>query len=446
MATDVIMPVLGMAQDSGTLVRWRKQPRQSVTRGEILFEVETDKAVQEIEAPVDGVLGPWLADEGEVVPVTQVVARLYAPGEAPVSGEEPAPQAKMASTTPASAPVAVSPLAARVAAAHNVDLTLVKPDGGRVQKADVLAYMAAEEQPPAGKILASPKARRLAGVRNLPLTAIQGSGPEGAVLAADVLAWQPPAAAEQPAPGMPTVALGPAPALEDQPAIPMSTVWRLMAERTTQAWTTTPHFFLQRRALAGRLQEWLRGAQSRLAQKVTASDILVMACARALALHPQVNASWQDGCLIAAPRIHIGLAVALEDGLVAPVIRDADRLSLSEIARTRADLVARAQAGQLRIADLEGGTFTVSNLGMFGVERFLAILNPPQAAILAVGAIHDEVLAVEGRPAIQSVVELTVTFDHRVVDGARGARFLQTLVGLIEEPLRLLEQPGVTQE
>jgi pyruvate dehydrogenase E2 component (dihydrolipoamide acetyltransferase) len=339
--------------------------------------------------------------------------------------------------------VAASPLAARVAAAHNVDLALVKSDGGRVQKADVLAYVAAGEQP-AGRVLASPKARRLAGERSVPLAAIQGRGPDGAVLAADVLAWQPSAPAEYAVPAVPGVAPVSATATKDQPAMPVSNVWRIMAERTTQAWTTTPHFFLQRRALAGRLQEWLRGAQSRLVQKVTASDILVMACARALALHPQVAASWQDGRLVAASGIHVGLAVALEDGLVVPVIRNADRLSLSEVARARADLVARAQAGQLRLADLEGGTFTVSNLGMFGVERFLAILNPPQAAILAVGAIHDEVLPVEGRPAIQPVVELTVTFDHRVVDGARGARFLQTLVGLIEEPLRLLEQPGAT--
>ncbi len=435
MATDVILPVLGMAQESGILVRWLKQPGQSVTRGEILFEVETDKAVQEIEAQADGVLGPWLAGEGAVVPVTQVVARLYAPGEAPVAAETPAPA--VAALAPPL--VTASPLAARVAAAHDVDLALVRTDGGKVHKADVLAYLAAAEQAPAGKVLASPKARRLADERNLPLAAIQGSGPDGAVLAADVLTWQPPATVGQAV--APVAVLSPviAKEVDDRPALPMSTAWRIMAERTTQAWTSAPHFFLQRCVLAGRLLEWQRGARSRLAQKVTVTDILVMACGRALARHPQLCSSWQDGRIVAASAIHIGLAIALDDGLVVPVIHNADQLSLSDIATTRADLVARSQAGRLRVDDLAGGVFTISNLGMFGVDRFLAILNPPQAGILAVGKIQDQVLAIDGQASIQPVMELSVTFDHRVVDGARGARFLQTLAALIEEPLQLLE-------
>jgi pyruvate dehydrogenase E2 component (dihydrolipoamide acetyltransferase) len=442
MATDVIMPVLGMAQDSGTLVRWLKQPGQSVTRGEILFEVETDKAVQEIEAQADGVLGPWLAGEGAVVPVTQVVARLYAPGEAPVAAETPAP----AVAAPKPPLVTASPLATRMAAAHNINLAQVRTDDGKIHKADVMAYLAAAEQAPAGKMLASPKARRLAAERNLALTAIQGSGPDGAVLAADVLTWQSPAAVVQAVAPVAGVSPVIAKEVDDQSALPMSTAWRIMAERTTQAWTSAPHFVLQRRVLAGRLLDWQRGAQSRLAQKITVSDILVMACGRALARHPQICRSWQDGRPVAASAIHIGLAVALDDGLVVPVIRNADQLSLGDIATSRADLVARAKARRLHSDDLAGGVFTISNLGMFGVDRFLAILNAPQAGILAVGRIQDQVLPIDGQVSIQPVIELSVTFDHRVVDGARGAHFLQTLAALIEEPLQLLEQSSVSAQ
>lgn len=445
MATDVIMPVLGMAQESGVLVRWLKQQGQSVLRGELLFEVETDKTVQEIEAPADGILGPWLAREGEVVPVTQVVARLYPPGEVIPSALTPmqasGPGAISTAASPRAAFVAATPLAVRMAAAHDVDLAKIQTESGKVQKADVLAYLAAAEQrPPAGRILASPKARRLASERHLALADLQGTGPGGAVLAADVLAWRPPPV-EAPVLAKKEVRLpGTAEKADDLPAIPMSHTWQRMAERTTQAWISTPQFYLQRRALAARLMDWLHGARSRSTQKITVSDLLVMACARCLALHPQVNRSWQSGRIVAKPSINVGLAVALADGLVVPVIQRADKLSLQEIAHTRADLSARAHEGQLRSEDVANGTFTISNLGMFGVDRFLAIVNPPQAAILAAGAIRDEVVPLNGQPSVQPVIDLTVTFDHRVVDGAIGARFLQTLVAAIEEPLLLLEQ------
>jgi pyruvate dehydrogenase E2 component (dihydrolipoamide acetyltransferase) len=448
MATDVIIPVLGMSQDSGLLVQWLKQPGDAVRAGEVLFEVETDKAVVEIEAPADGVLGPWLVGEGEVVPVTEVVARIYAPGEAanapaitpspPASPAAPRLPTATRDGQPASSPPPASPLAARVAAAHQVDLAQVQASGSKIHKADVLAYLAAAEQESTGKVLASPKARRLAQQRGVALGGLRGSGPDNAVLAADVLAWQPPSPVSPPETAIPAAASAEPAAL----TIPISNTWRIMAERTTLAWTTTPHFFLQRRALAGALLAWQHSVQSRTEAKITTSDLLVMLCARALARHPQVNHTWQNGGIVASQAVNVGLAVAAPDGLVVPVIRHADQLSLSEIARARYDLVAKARAGRLRLDDITGGTFTISNLGMFGVERFLAVLNPPQAAILAVGAIHDQVLPIDGQPAIRSVLELTVTFDHRVVDGAAGARFLQTLVAWIEEPLQLLEQPA----
>ncbi len=436
MAIDVIMPVLGMAQESGRLVRWLKQPGEPVARGELLFEVETDKAVQEIEATAAGVLGPWLVAEGEEVPVTQVVARLYAPGEMVANLEGGA--AKSAAPVTAAPPVAASPVAARVAAVHNVDLALARTEGGPVQKADVLAYRAGE-QVSQEKVLASPKARRLAFESNVALSALRGSGLGGAIVTHDVVARQATSAAA--APVVPELRAEPLTVLErdDVHEQPMSTAWHIMAERTTQAWTSAPHFFLQRKALADRLHAWQRSAQPRWEDKITVSDMLIMVCAQALTEHPQVNRSWREGRILTQTAVHIGLAVALEDGLVVPVIRNADHLSLREIARTRAGLVERAYTGRLRVDDLAGGTFTISNLGMFGVERFLAILNPPQAAILAVGKLHDQVLPIDGQLAIRLVLELSVTFDHRVVDGARGARFLQTLVTLIEDPIQLLE-------
>jgi pyruvate dehydrogenase E2 component (dihydrolipoamide acetyltransferase) len=214
----------------------------------------------------------------------------------------------------------------------------------------------------------------------------------------------------------------------------MSTVWRLMAERTTQSWTTTPHFFLMRELDATAFKHWFAQAEKRATEKLTYTDLLVKVVATALRLHPRLNASWRDGALVAHDEVNIALAVATADGLVAPVIPRADDLSLSGIARQRAELVARAQAGKLRPDDLQGGTFTISNLGMYGVDAFTAIINSPQAAILAVGALVDRVIPVDGQPAVCPTITLSLSCDHRLVDGARGARFLATMAELMNDP------------
>jgi pyruvate dehydrogenase E2 component (dihydrolipoamide acetyltransferase) len=215
-------------------------------------------------------------------------------------------------------------------------------------------------------------------------------------------------------------------------------MWRVMAERVTQAWTTIPHFYLLREVNAARLIAWREEAQKR-AHNLTYTDLLVKLTAAALRAHPRVNASWKDGGIALNPDINIGLAVAVDDGLIVPVIHRADQLGLSELAARRAELVAKAQAGKLPLADLSGGTFTLSNLGMYGVDAFNAIVNPPQAAILAVSRIADRVAPVNGQPAVQPMMTLSLSCDHRVVDGARGAQFLQTLAEQIEEPMRLLD-------
>ena len=428
MAKDVVMPALGMAQETGTLIAWRKSPGETVTKGEPLMEVETDKATVEIESPASGILANVTAAPGDSVPVGQVIALILAPGEQAPTASSAAPAiARPVTAIPAGlggAPTA-TPVAQRVAAEHGVDLILVKPAGGKIQKDDVLAYLAAQRKPAGdGRALASPKARRLASERGLALTAIQGSGPNGAVLAADVLN----AALAAPTSRIPEPAAEPA---------SVSRLWQIMAERVTQAWTSIPHFYLIREVSAAALIAWLADVRTRSTEKITYTDLLVRLAAAALSHHPRVNGSWRDGSIVLNPEINVGLAVAVEDGLVVPVIRRADTLGLGQIAARRVELVAKANAGRLSPDDISGGTFTISNLGMYGVDAFNAIVNPPQAAILAVSRIADRVVPVDGQPAVRPMLTLSLSCDHRVVDGARGAQFLETLAGLIENPLRL---------
>ncbi len=432
MAKDVIMPALGMAQETGTLLQWLKAPGAAVAKGEPLMEVETDKATVEVEAPASGILANVTAQPGDVVPVGKPIALILAPGEV-------APQAE-----PAPARVTATPVAARVAAEHNLDLAQIKPQGGRVQKEDVLAYLAAHRQPPTnGRALASPKARRLAQERGLDLREIMGSGPDGAVLAADVLAASPsPVGRGVRGEGeIREIARVSTTAPETLAA---SRMWRVMAERVSQAWTTIPHFYLLREVNAARLIAWRDDAQKRAAAqkgagKITYTDLLVKLVAAALRRHPRLNASWQNDAIVLNPDINLGLAVAVDEGLVVPVIHRADQLGLSQLAARRIEVVAKAQAGKLSLADISGGTFTLSNLGMYGVDQFNAIVNPPQAAILAVGRVAERVVPLHGQPVVQPMMTLSLSCDHRVVDGARGAQFLQTLADLIEDPLRLLD-------
>ncbi len=445
MATDVILPALGMSQDTGKIVQWLKQEGEQVVKGEPLLEVETDKATVEIEAPADGVLAHVSAAAGDDVPVGQVIARLEtADGGSPAS---PAVGSRAgANTSPSRVSTPASPLASRIAAEHNLDLSQVQTPNRRIQKVDVLEYLQSQERagasnqaPTARLTMASPKARRLAAEQGKDLAAIKGSGPGGAVLAADVLATS---VQEPSSPAFAEFV----PAAEQPAAIdngakepPLSTIWRVMAERTTQSWTTAPHFYLVREVNASGLMAWREQLLKRSGDKVTYTDLLVKLVAVALRRHPRLNASWSEGKLALNQEVHVGLAVAVEEGLVVPVIHRADTLGLGEIARQRTELVARAQAGKLRPEDISGGTFTISNLGMYGVDAFNAIINQPQAAILAVGRIAERVVPVNGQPAVQPMMVLTLSCDHRAVDGARGAQFLSTLSELVEEPLGLLD-------
>jgi pyruvate dehydrogenase E2 component (dihydrolipoamide acetyltransferase) len=382
MASDVIMPALGMAQETGKVVRWLKAEGETVAKGEPLLEVETDKVTVELESPADGILAGISAAEGADVPVGETIAFVLAVGE----------------TVPE--PVAAVPS----------EVATVVPRPSR-SEADV--------QAPAGgrrRSLASPKARRIAAERGVDLAALAGSGPGGAVVAADL-------------DGSAAASNG----------VTVPAIWRLMAERTTQSWQSVPHFYLRREVDASRLQSWRAAARSRPGQeRASHTDLLVRLVAEALRRHPRVNSSWSDGAVVRSEQINVGIAVAVDDGLVVPVVHDADRLSLADTVARRIELVDAARAGRLRPEDVTGGTFTISNLGMYGVDSFDAIVNAPQAAILAVGRVADRVIPVDGQPAVRPVLQLSVSFDHRVVDGARGAEFVETLASLAEEPAGLV--------
>src|SRR5438876_5112356 len=398
MATSVVMPALEMAQESGKIVSWLKKEGDVISKGEPLLEVETDKAVVEVEASADGVLAGVKSHEGDVVPVGVTIAWIVAAGEQP--------PAESATAAPAARKTTEQPA---LAAPANV------PTSGQAETAG-----------PADGPRISPKARRLAKERGVDISRIRGSGPDGTISSEDVLA-----AAKAPAVSAPAA---------------LSSVARLMAERTTQSWTEVPHFFLVRDIDAGALlqsREQLAPAIERdRGVKVTHTDLLVALTARVLKKHPKMNASWAGNGIRLNPNVNMSVAMAVTDGVVGAVIPDADAASLADIALQRRDLSERARSGRLKPADVTGGTFTITNLGMYNVDAFNAIIAPPQAAILAVGRIADRVIALNGQPAVRPMMTLTLSGDHRVVDGARAALFLNDLADALRTPGQWINGSG----
>jgi pyruvate dehydrogenase E2 component (dihydrolipoamide acetyltransferase) len=400
MAISVVMPALEMAQETGKLVSWLKKEGESVAKGELLLEVETDKAVMEIESPGSGILAGVTATPGMEVAVGRTIAWIVQPGEAPPKSEEQAaPGARRG--------------VAEVAA--------------RSQPTPTAQNASPSSQTSEARI--SPKARRLAKEHGVDVATLQGTGAGGEILAADILA----AAGSGKRAENVSPSSAPASAPASTNAVSHNVIAKIMAERTAQSWTTVPHFFVTRELDASplnRLRESL-AAQTEKSHGVRAThtDLLVYQVARALAVHPQLNASWIEGSVRHNPEINIAIAVAVDGGVVAPVIHNAGKLTIGEIAVRRKELAERARGGKLRPADIAGGTFTISNLGMLDVDSFTAIITPPQAAILAVGRITDRVAAVDGKPAVVPMMTLTLSSDHRVLDGAVAARFMQTLAG-----------------
>lgn len=396
MAHNIVMPALEMAQETGKLLAWRKKEGESVAKGEMLFDVETDKAVVEIESPADGILAGIKAQVGDVIPVGQTIAWLVLPGELP-------PTETVSSATGrhmASKPESSSPVAAKTS-----------------------------EQPASQEVRISPKARRLAREHGISLDRVRGSGAGGEILTEDILALVGSAK---------STAATTAPAAET-----MSSVARLMAERTRQSWTSVPHFFVVREIDAGAMME----AREKLGLaiekthgvRITLTDILVGLTARVLRKHPRMNASWLEESIRLNQEVNVAIAIAVNDGVVAVAIPAADTKDLREIATARRDLTERARAGRLHPADISGATFTISNLGMYKVDAFSAIISPPQVAILAVGSIADRVVPVDGKPGVRPMMTLTLSSDHRVVDGARAALFLNDLAEALREPMKWMQ-------
>jgi pyruvate dehydrogenase E2 component (dihydrolipoamide acetyltransferase) len=413
------MPALEMAQETGKLVSWKKKEGEQVKKGEILLEVETDKAVVEIEAAVDGVLAGVTAKVDDVVPVGQIIAWLLKAGESvPANTGAPQMSGRKMDATPAAA--AATPAPEPVAPASVA--------GAKI----------------------SPKARRLAREHNVDISKVRGSGPGGEILADDILS-----AARMPAPAEAASAPAAAPAAPPpaaaKPTAPpaaaaaastdmgaVSSIGKIMAERTTQSWTQVPQFYVTRAVDASNLNVSRARRVPEIERshgvKVTHTDILVAAVARALRHFPRMNGSWNNGSIAMHPEVNVALAMAVENAVVTAVIKNADTLPLGDIATARKGLTERARASRLTPADIGGATFTISNLGMMEVDAFTAIIVPPQAGILAVGAIKDQVVASGGFIGIKPMMNLTLTSDHRVIDGARAAEFLNDVVAGLSDP------------
>jgi pyruvate dehydrogenase E2 component (dihydrolipoamide acetyltransferase) len=384
--------------ESGTIIKWLKSEGDRVEKGEPLYELDTDKVTQEVEADFSGVLLKIAVDEGEV-PVGRTIAVIGEEGEeAPeVRAEEPEPAA--ATEEPRETP---SP----------------QQEDGRPAEVEQPATLQV-----GGRVKASPLARRIARERGIDLASLRGTGPEGRIVAEDV----------ERAEAAPAAAPVPVPTGETE-RHELTSIRKTIARRLTEAWQI-PVFQLQASADMTRVNGLLaRLREAEQGPKATVTDVLTKVCATALMRHREVNAQWTDEAILLFPTANVGLAVATPQGLIVPIIRSAEQLTLAQIAVARGDLVSRAREAKLQRADLEEGTFTISNLGMYRVERFTAVLNPPQAAIIAVGAIEDRVVPVADEIVVRPMMTLSATFDHRAVDGAPAAEFLQTVKELLEEP------------
>ncbi len=421
MATEVIMPKVDMDMSHGRVLAWRVKEGQTVEKGEPLFDIETDKAAMEVESPASGTVRD-LVEENVDVAIGEPVAFIYADGE---SNSEPAEA--LASAVIKSQP---DPSPSTDQPAGSITETEVTTSSGGSGRNG-----AAVDDSPNGKLRASPVARRIARENGIDLARISGSGPKGRILREDVESW------------IATSSTSPAVSTEESPTqrsdgllVPNSPMRKVIAKRLQESKQSAPHFYLTMDCqaddlLASRLKIDQAMPEGK---KVSINDMIVMAAAKALLAVPEVNASWHDEHIELFPSANIAIAVAIEGGLVTPVIHHAESLSLSEISDRSAALARSARAGELGRDDLASGTFTISNLGMYGIREFAAVINPPQGAILAVGACEKRPVVNGDTLDIATMMTVTLSCDHRVVDGAVGARWLQAFKGLVENPMAML--------
>jgi pyruvate dehydrogenase E2 component (dihydrolipoamide acetyltransferase) len=402
---EVLMPRLSDTMTEGILVQWLKHEGEQVARGDVIAEVETDKATMEVEAYDTGVLTRIIAEPGSTVPIGEPIAVIGEPTAAPEN-------------VPARVTPSVSASAPATEPAPSVQAVPPAPT---------------DESRAAGRLPTSPLARSLARKHGLDLSRITGTGPGGRIVRADVETAIVAQTADRAQP------LASATVPEDE-RVPLTSIRRITAQRLSES-ATAPHFYLTSVVNAGALLALRADLNTALADtglKISVTDLLIRACALALRTHPQVNSSWAGDHLLRHGHINVGFAVALDDGLIVPVVRDVDHKNLSEIATEAHALAERARAGRLTPDEFSGGTFTISNLGMFGIDHFTAVINPPEAAILAVGAAREEAVVRDGQLAVATTMKLTLSNDHRVLDGATAAAFLRDLVTLLEHPLRII--------
>jgi len=419
------MPALSPTMNEPKLAKWHVTVGDTVKAGQVVCEIETDKATMEVEAVDEGKIGQIVVPEGaEGVKVNAVIAILLEEGETSLpAGAAPAPTSAPKSTpaaAPATAPKPASPAPAAPAAAP-------KP----------------AQAPSGGRIFASPLAKRIAAEKGLDLSRLKGSGPNGRIVKADVETAKPQAApAAAPAPKA-------APPARPQPVfvapgdtrVPHTSIRKVIARRMLESKQTVPHFYLtvdlEIDALLAARQA-INAVAEKKGTKVSVNDMVIKACAKALRDHPECNASWTEDEMIQYGAVDISVAVATDRGLITPIVRNADMKGLAQIASEMKDLAARAKIGKLKLDEFQGGGFTISNLGMFGINSFSAIINPPQAMILAVGMGEERAVVRKGQMVVRNMMSCTLAVDHRVVDGAMGAQYLQTLRAYIEQPAAML--------
>jgi pyruvate dehydrogenase E2 component (dihydrolipoamide acetyltransferase) len=424
MATKVVMEALSPTMEEGRLVEWKKQEGDAIAVGDVLAEVETDKAVMELVARTGGTLLKQVVPAGTTVPVSDLVALIGQPGEAAAAA--PAEEQAAQPTPGRNRPESMPPAPTAEAAEESRGAPGVRPVAPPPTPAP--------NGQQGGRVKASPLARRMAADRGIDLGTVAGSGPEGRVVARDLEAAGAPAArpAAGPPGAAPRVLAGPAgPAFSD---VPLTQIRKTIAKRLAQSIGPIPTFYLTTEIDMERVAE----AREALEPKVSFNDIVLKAVATALRQHPECNAWWQDDRIRYWNEVHVSMAVAVEDGLITPVIRHTDRKTLREIAAEARDLAARARERRLKPEEYTGGTFSVSNLGMLDIDEFTAVINPPEAGILAVGRITARPVVHEGQVAVRRRMRVTMSCDHRVIDGATGARFLQTLKGMLENPLAMV--------
>ncbi len=481
---EILMPRLSDTMEEGVVSSWHKKVGDEVAEGESLVDIETDKALMEYEADTAGVLESILVAEGETASIGKPIAVIRAPGEAPTppattapgspsatpagatpavpGGNGPAGPASASPTSPTgTAPASPAGVAQASASAGSAAVPGQAASGGAAsvgtipaggaESADSGVREAGSGAATGSRPPSSPLARRIAREKGLDLATLTGSGPGGRIVRADVeaaaatavqAAATQAAAVAAPAPAPTPAAKAAIPVTADDEEVPLSRIRQITARRLAESKREAPHIYLTRHVDVDELVAFRTSLNARLTAagqpKVSLNDLIVRACAVALRSHPAINASFADDRLVVHKRVHVGIAVALDDGLVVPVIKDADRKAVSEISRETRDLAGRARDRKLAPDEMSGGTFTVSNLGMFGIDEFTAVINPPEVAILAVGATREEVAIRDGNVVPAQRMTVTLSVDHRAADGATGAKFLADVVALLEDPIRIV--------